>query len=143
MLKTKIAFEDIKAGDLLEVVVVDSGVKTVLTGIAFNKQDWMPKSQPSRVWWETSEGGMVAVAGEEGGVIYRIDVSEVKFEDIQWGDLIEVSAKRGDVERIIRGKAVNFIRSDASWYDGWHTEEGNLLIRRRNTDKIVVLERKA
>lgn len=74
MKKTMIEYSEIQAGDLLEVVVVSAGVKTVLTGIAFNEHDWMPKSQPRRQWWETSEGGMIAVAGEEGGTIYRIDV---------------------------------------------------------------------
>lgn len=143
MIKTKIKFEDIAAGDLLEVVVVDSGVKTVLTGIAFAERDWMPKSQPRRQWWETSEGGMIAVAGEEGGTIYRIDVREAKFEDIQWGDVIEVSGVRGDVERIFRGRVTDFKRSDASWYDSWATGDGSVLVRRRDEYTIKILERGA
>ncbi len=140
MIKTKIAFEDIKAGDLLEVVNKQYGVRSVFTGIAFELDEDFPA--PGSSMWKTSEGGFLVVT-EDADVIYRIDVSEVSFEDIQWGDVIEVSAKRGDVERIIRGKAVNFMRSDASWYDGWATEDGSVMIRRRNTDKIEVLERGA
>ena len=144
MIRTKIAYEDIKAGDLLEVVVVDNGLKTVLTGIAFEERDYMPKSAPHRKWWETSDGGMLAVDEEfGGGTIYRVDVSEVGFDDIQSGDLIEVSAVRGDVERIIRGRAVDLVRSDSSWWDGWYTAKGALLTRRKFEDKITILEREA
>lgn len=140
MKRTKIKFEDIKAGDLLEVVLVDNGVKSVLTGTAFKLEILWDGDERTHVYWATSEGGMV-VNDEEGADIWRIDVTEVKFEDIREGDYIECSAKRGDVERIIRGHATYFRRSDASWYDGWETEHGDILIRRRSTDKIVILER--
>lgn len=73
MKKTKIAFDDIKAGDLLEVVVVDNGVKSVITGIAFKLEILWDGDERTHVYWATSEGGMV-VNSEEGADIYRIDV---------------------------------------------------------------------
>jgi hypothetical protein len=140
MIKTKIAFEDIRAGDLLEVVVVDSGVKTVLTGIAFHEQDWMPKSQPRRHWWETSEGGMIAVAGEEGGVIYRIDVREVGFSDVQIGDLIRVTYEpiKGDMIEIVKTGVVYTNHNGA-----WVTPAYETLVTNNGRGKIEILERVA
>lgn len=73
MTKTKIAFEDIKAGDLIEVTFVDFGVKNVLTGIAF-ETDSLNQGGLTQTWWKTSEGGMI-VTKEENADIYRIDVT--------------------------------------------------------------------
>lgn len=80
MKKTKIAFEDIKAGDLLEIVTSDCGVKIVATGIAFAQDVFDAGRGEPEVHWITSERGLV-VAKSEGAAIYRIDVAEVKFED--------------------------------------------------------------
>lgn len=92
MKKTKIAFEDIKAGDLLEVVVRDAGVKSVVTGVAFLKEAVTISPDGPEEMWLTSERGMV-VAGGEDALIYRVDVAEVKFEDIQKGDRIRVTVE--------------------------------------------------
>lgn len=74
MNKTKIAFKDIKAGDLLKVVVVDAGVRSVLTGVAFKLEILWDGDERTHVYWATSEGGMI-VNDEEGATIYRIDVT--------------------------------------------------------------------
>lgn len=75
MKKTRIAFEDIKAGDLLEVIVKEFGVKSVMTGIAFKLETMdSGKSRPT-IWWATSEGGMIVNTDEESA-IYRIDVTQ-------------------------------------------------------------------
>lgn len=74
MKKTKIAFEDIKAGDLLEVVVLDAGVKSVLTGVAFKLEILWDGDERTHVYWATSEGGMI-VNDEEGAVIHRVEVT--------------------------------------------------------------------
>lgn len=73
MIRTKIKFEDIKAGDLLEVVVVEFGVKSVMTGIAFKREVMETGVSRESIWWATSEGGMIVNTDEES-TIYRIDV---------------------------------------------------------------------
>lgn len=138
MKKTKITFEDIKAGDLIQTLDNVHGVKWELTGIAYELADLGQGDAE----WRTSQGGAL-VDNVSEDAIYRIDVREVSFDDVRVGDLIEVSAVRGDVERVIRGRAADFRASDGSWYDGWFTAEGNLLVRRKSSDKIVVLERGA
>ena len=138
MIRTKIKFEDIRAGDLLEVVSKQYGVKSVFTGIAFELDEDYPA--PGSHMWKTAEGGFLVIT-EDDDTIYRVDVREVKFEDIQWGDRIQVSGVRGDVERVFRGRVVDFMRSDASWYDGWATDDGTVLVRRRDEYKIEILER--
>ncbi len=76
MKKTKIKYEDIKAGDLIEAVFVDFGVKNVLTGVAFEQDVLTTGGSPvQQTWWKTSEGGMI-VTKEEKAEIYRIDVLE-------------------------------------------------------------------
>lgn len=138
MKKTKIAFEDIKAGDLLEVVAVINGIKYTGTGIAFEKS----KTKQGDSEWQTSEGGTLTIEDDEDA-IYRIDVTEVKFEDIKRGDRIKLTAVRGTVERTITGVAWNFKLTDAAWYDSWETKEGDLLLRRgmEKDNKIEILER--
>lgn len=74
MIKTKIAYEDIKAGDLIEVSFVDFGVKNVLTGIAFEQDTMSMGHGLTQTWWKSSEGGMI-VTKEENADIYRIDVT--------------------------------------------------------------------
>lgn len=91
MKKTRIAFDDIKAGDMLEVVVVDGGAKQVITGIAYTLEEINAEWQDAHIFWSTSEGSLLAAKGEELATIYRIDVAEVKFEDIRKGDRIRVT----------------------------------------------------
>lgn len=74
MKKTKIAFEDIRAGDLLEVTIVDCGVKSVVTGIAFEME--IVGSFEANHLWLTSEGGMIVAKSEESAVIHRIEILE-------------------------------------------------------------------
>jgi hypothetical protein len=144
MIKTKIAYEDIKAGDLLEVVMVDNGLKTVLTGIAFFERDYKPISGKQRKWWETSDGAIIVVEHEEGvGAIYRIDVREATFDDIREGDLIRVTSTVGDTEQVVTGRAAHLVTADGNWWDSWDTEKGvKLCIRLSSGDvKIEILER--
>lgn len=148
MIKTKIAFEDIRAGDLLEVVVKDFGVKSVLTGIAFKLERMDTGVSRESIWWATSEGGMI-VNTDEDAAIYRIDVREVGFEDVRVGDFLEVTSQIGDhTERVLRGRAHEMHKADASWYDGWYTEDGTRICSRAEStvtgksQKIVILERK-
>jgi len=71
MIKTKIAFEDIRAGDLIECVRRLDGVKSVHTGIAFEYDEGF--MAPSMSAWKTSEGGLLIVS-DDSDAIYRIDV---------------------------------------------------------------------
>lgn len=74
MKKTKLeSFEDIKAGDLLEVVLKEDGVLAVITGIAFEREELSISGREVQVWWKTSEGGMI-VTNQEEADIFRIDV---------------------------------------------------------------------
>lgn len=95
MKKTKITFEDIKAGDLLEVVIKIDGVKSVITGIAFEQTGLQIGEHDVQVWWDTSEGGMIVNKHEESD-IYRVDVSEVTFDDIRLGDRIRTTKRGAD-----------------------------------------------
>lgn len=86
MKKTKIGFDEIKAGDLIEVVGKADGVKYVTTGIAFEFEDDYISGYGA---WFTSEVGLLAVDGDTDE-FYRIDVREVSFDDIRAGDRIRV-----------------------------------------------------
>lgn len=87
MIKTKIDFKEIQPGDLLEVVDKADGVKTVSTGIAFEYDGDYISGYGS---WFTSEQGLL-VLEDDNTAIYRLNVSEVKFEDLKVGDLIRIS----------------------------------------------------
>lgn len=143
MNKTKLKFEDIKAGDLLEVVLVDNGVKSVLTGTAFKLEILWDGDERTHVYWATSEGGMI-VNDEEGADIWRIDVMPVKFEDIREGDVLAVTTVVDDVECIMHGTAHHFSKADGGWYDSWVTEHGQTLVYRDyGNQTIEILERGA
>ena len=90
MKKTKIKFEDIKAGDLIEVVKTEYGVKNSHTGVVFEcEKDF---GAPGMDAWKTVQDGILAVSNN-GETIYRIDVAEAKFEDIREGDRIRVTTE--------------------------------------------------
>lgn len=138
MIKTKIEFEDIAAGDLIQTADKVHGVKWELTGIAFELVDL----GQGDLEWRTSQGGALVdnVADE---AIWRIDARVSNFEDIQEGDLIQVTSTLKDTEVVITGRAHHLDTGDAAWYDGWKTEQGETLVRRiTSTDeKIEILER--
>lgn len=138
MKKTRIAFADIKAGDLIEVVIVDAGVKSIVTGIAFEKEDWKPNERLAQSWWKTSEGGMI-VNDQEPAEIYHIDVTPVKFEDIRKGDLLEITTDMDDAKVIVRGRAA--YRSEGTSNDYWVTESGGPLVTRLSDVTVEILER--
>jgi hypothetical protein len=140
MKKTKIAFEDIKAGDLIEVNKTEYGVKNQHTGIAFElERDF---AAPGTDAWKTSEDGIISVSNN-GETIYRIDVAEVKFEDVREGDLIRVTRTfPTGTEEVITGKA-HFKQGDAEWWDGWADAGGKLMTLRisAKSNVIEILER--
>jgi hypothetical protein len=139
MIKTKIAFDEIQAGDLLESVGKHDGVKVVVTGIAFvfEKNFLGPEMDA----WKTSENGLLVVSGDED-TIYRIDVKEASFEDIGAGDLIRVTVTIDDVDFVMTAKAHTLRKADAEWYDNWQSEQGHPIVHRNYRDtKIEILER--
>lgn len=142
MKKTRIAFEDIKAGDLLEVVVKEFGVKSVMTGIAFKLERMDSGVSRETIWWATSEGGMI-VNTDEDSAIYRIEVGLVKFEDIQKGDSIKVTSKTGNVTTILEGVATAKVVEAISPY--WVDEHGHILLFKmlvpETEQTIEILER--
>jgi hypothetical protein len=138
MKKTKIAFGDIKSGDLLEVVHKASGVHEVLTGIAFESE----KDHQGETVWMTSEGGAIALEWDRD-TIYRVDVSEDTFEDIRKGDLIRVTTPAGDTKVIVEGRAHRLSKADAEWYDYWESEEGYVLMHRKYRDSTVEIVERA
>jgi hypothetical protein len=139
MKKTRIAFEDIKAGDLIHVVKKEYGVKNEHTGVAFElERDF---AAPNLHAWKTSEDGILAV-NDNGEAIYRVDVTEDTFEDIRKGDLIRVTTTAGDTKVSIEGRAHRFVKSDGDWRDSWCSEEGYVLMHRKYRDSTVeILER--
>lgn len=138
MKKTKIAFEDIKSGDLLEVVHKASGVHEVLTGIAFESE----KDHQGETVWMTSEGGAIALEWDRD-TIYRVDVSEDTFEDIRKGDLIRVTTTAGDTKVSIEGRAHRFVKSDEDWRDTWCSEQGYVLMHRKFRGSTVEIVERA
>jgi hypothetical protein len=137
MKKTKIAFEDIKAGDLIEAVAVINGIKYTGTGIAFEKT----KTKQGDAEWQTSEGGTITIEDDEDA-IYRIDVAEVKFEDIRKGDRVRVTTKMGNTTSTIEGVAIVKVQGVVGyWVDG----EGHLLVVEQQApdsqQAIEILER--
>lgn len=100
MKKTKIKYEDIKAGDLLQTVESAHGVKWELTGIAYEKIEHGEDST-----WQTSQGGDL-VGSLEDVAIYRLQVQSDSFDEIRSGDLIRVTETLGNVTTITTGKAV-------------------------------------
>jgi TusA-related sulfurtransferase len=149
MTKTRIAFEDVKAGDLLEVVVVNSGVKSVITAIAFQREelvtgrDWKGNEE-RQVLWNTSEGGMIVANGEEA-VIYRIDVAEAEFKDIRKGDRVRVT------EEDYRGRKTTTEDMVGTFVDGmnpfWLNVQGSEVVifqryEHKGVDRVIeILER--
>ena len=67
--KTKIKFEDIKAGDLIEAVSTMYGVKYTQLGIAFEKV----KTTQGDYVWQTSQGGNITVEDDKDD-IFRVVV---------------------------------------------------------------------
>jgi hypothetical protein len=142
MKKTKIAFGDIKPGDLIEVVDKISGVKVVETGVAFESRE----IRHGFTDWLTSQGGLLisdATYSDEDGTLYRIDVTEEDtFDDIRKGDLIRVTTPAGDTKVIVEGRAHRLSKADAEWYDYWESEEGYVLMHRKYRDsKVEIVER--
>lgn len=138
MKKTKIEFKDIKAGDLLEVVVKEFGVKSVMTGIAFHREFMETGVSRETVWWSTSEGGMI-VNTDEDSEIWRIDVTKVKFEDVRIGDKIRVTSSRADADEVVTG-VVHSLDEGEVWFTGWETEKGFILCTKQavNEGRMVV-----
>lgn len=135
MKKTKIKYEDIKAGDLIEVVANEFGVKSVYTGIAFEKVVIHGGEATS---WDSSEGGTIVGSWEEGETIYRIDVREVQFDDIKKGDKLRVTTKSGNVTTTIEGMALAKIEESISPY--WCDQDGHLLVFKHVHDSEQVIE---
>lgn len=138
MKKTKIAFEDIKAGDLLEAISTNHGIKTVLTGVAFEK---FGRSRDEE--WRTSQGGTIVAAWDlyDGDEIYRVDVVKVKFDDIRAGDKIRVTIPEfNEVDKSYTGVA-GTLGSEEVWADHWVTASGHGLVYRSWGAKIEILER--
>lgn len=88
MKKTKIAFGDIKAGDLIEASFTAHGVRISSTGTAFEAV----KTTQGDLMWQTSQGGLITVE-DDGDDIFRVEVVEVTFDDIQKGDRIRVTVE--------------------------------------------------
>jgi len=137
MKKTKIKFEDIKAGDLLEVVVKEFGVRSVMTGVAF-KMETMDsgKSRPS-IWWATSEDGML-VNTDEDSAIYRIDVAVHTFEDVQAGDKLTVTTKTGNITTIVEDVAL--VRVNESVSPFWVGKDGHVVLYKHVYDSVQTID---
>lgn len=145
MKKTKIGFEDIKAGDFLEVVGKFAGVKSVNTGVAF-EQD---VTEDEEKVWQTSEGGNIVMQWDKD-TIYRIDVTaEYTFDDIRVGDLVMVSfPPRGgmsdnwEITHSRTGIAYHLVDVDRGLYAYWITGDGQRLVGKDDDRaKIEILER--
>lgn len=132
MKKTKINFEDIQAGDLIEVVGSYQGVKSVQTGIAFESD-----KVDGETIWMTAQGGAVAMEWDRDD-IYRIDVREVQFDDIKKGDKLRVTTKSGNVTTTIEGMALAKIEESISPY--WCDQDGHLLVFKHVHDSEQVIE---
>ncbi len=138
-MKTKIEFNEIQPGDLIEVVDESDGVKTVETGTAHEFDGDYISGYGS---WHTEEGGLLVIedARQE---IYRVDVKPIKFKDIKWGDFIVVTSLAGDTSQEITGRAVEFRPAayDSKW-DSWHSKSGALLCTRQShvPVKIDIME---
>ena len=132
MIKTKIAFDEIQAGDLLEIVSVEQGIKAVMTGIAFEKFE-----RQGEIQWETAQGGLIA-ANYSGEEIYRIDVKEAGFDDVQIGDLIKVTYEpiHGDMMEVTKTGIVYTNHNGA-----WVTPAYETLVTVGGRGKIEILER--
>lgn len=138
MIKTKIEFKDIRAGDLIEAVDKAHGVKMAFTGVAFEKFGLEGEEE-----WHTSQGGTI-VMDLDDSEIWRIDARVATFDDIQEGDLVQVTSTVADTEEVVTGRAANLHASEEiSWYDSWHTLEGQRLCTRLSSVevKIEILER--
>lgn len=137
MKKTKIEFKDIKAGDMLEIVSTEYGVKAVITGIAFEKVGTKGNED-----WQTSQGGLIA-AGFSDEDIFRIDVTEVKFEDIRKGDRVLVTEKIGKMVTTVENTVV--LKIDGGFNPYWLDETGEVVLFRLSTPNakrtIEILER--
>lgn len=139
MKKTKINFEDIKAGDLIEVVNKSDGVKRVETGIAFTKQEDYMSGYAA---WLTSEMGLLTLEGDINDSLSRIDVSDVRFDDIEKGDKIKVVEQIGNVTRVVEGVATAKVNNTINPY--WVDESNHLLAYKiphpDGTQTIEILE---
>lgn len=137
MKKTKIKFEDIQAGDLLEVVGNLSGVKSVVTGIAF-ESDTAPDGE---IIWMTSEGGAIVFQWDRDA-IYRVEPDRTYgFDDIRKGDTVRLTKKNtGDITEFRIGVADHqFFYEDRKSY--WMTPNYELLIHWLDQAEIEILER--
>jgi hypothetical protein len=134
MIKTKITFAEIQPGDLIEVVHVGDGVKSVETGIAFEYDGDYISGYGS---WFTSEVGLLVVE-DASQTIYRIDVREVKFDDVQIGDLIKVTYEptKGDMIEVTKTGIVYTNHNGA-----WVTPAYETLVTVGGRGKIEILER--
>ena len=139
MKKTRIDFEEIQPGELIEVVHVADGVKTVETGIAFEYDGDYVSGYGS---WFTSEAGLL-VLEDDANKIYRVDVTEVAFDDIRAGDLLRVTTVRGPYTQIVEVSAGEFIDNEVAPY--WTSSFGGVLAWKNPShvdgQKIEILER--
>lgn len=140
MKKTKIKFEDIKAGDLIEATFVDFGVKNVLTGIAFELDQMSMGHGIVQTWWKTSDGGMI-ITKEESADIFRIDVTPAKFEDVQVGDKLTVTTKTGNVTTIVEDVAL--VRVNESVSPFWTGADGHVILFKHvhGSEQTIEIER--
>lgn len=133
MKKTRIKFEDIKAGDLIETSYTAHGVKEVLTGIVFEKKT----TRSGFTEWSTAQGGLLVDDVNEVA-IYRIDVAEVSFQDVKVGDIIRVTYEpiHGDMIEIVKtGVAFTIVNGT------WVTPAYEGLVSNNGRGKIEILER--
>lgn len=132
MKKTKIEFKDIKAGDMLEIVSTEYGVKAVMTGIAFEKVGTKGNED-----WQTAQGGLIA-AGFSDEDIYRIDVTPVKFDDVQAGDKLTVTTKTGNVTTIVEDVALTKVNESLSPF--WVGKDGHVILFKHVYDSVQTIE---
>lgn len=133
-MKTKISFAEIKPGDLIEVVDETDGVKTVQTGAAHEYDGDTDRFGA----WFTEENGLLVIE-DASQDIYRVDVKQIKFEDIKEGDFLTVTTVAEDSNQSVSGRAVEFRpAAHMSQWDSWHTKKGALLCQRLSERPVVI-----
>lgn len=70
MKKTKITFEEIKAGDMILTEYTAHGVKSTAMGIAFEQY----KTRSGFTEWRTAQGGTITDDMVDEDAIYRVEI---------------------------------------------------------------------
>jgi len=139
MIRTKIKFEDIKAGDMLYVVGKHAGLKMETTGIAFEKTG----NDTAGHYWMTSEGGTLIDDRYDDEVIYRLDLVTAFFSDIKQGDRVRVSEKVGNV---VTSREDTCVFKVSAGNEYWLNDMGQVVVMEHvapDIDRnIEILERK-